>query len=97
MTPIETLLKACHTANFVHFPNGLIIFRSGSGWAVRICRGDTETISSVTADAKGPTPEAAIECLRQKIAEVLELKSSRHAKDAAESRATLLQLRGSEP
>lgn len=97
MTTIESILKAARTSNYVHFPKGIAIFRFGSSWAVCICRTDKESISSLPPDATGSTPELAISALAKKLANLLETTADRHAKDAAESRATLLQLRGSEP
>ena len=96
-TTIEQLLKACHEANFIHFPQGLIIRRSGSGWAVRVLRDEKQIGAFCATNATGKTPEAALEALRQSACSAFEARQERHAKDAAAAREALLALRGSEP
>ena len=96
-TTIEKLLKACHEANIVHFPQGLIIRRAGSGWAIRVLRDEKQIEFSSAAHATGGTPEAALEALRQSACSAFEARQERHAKDAAAAREALLALRGSEP
>ena len=96
-TTIEQLLKACHEANIVHFPQGLIIRRSGSGWSVRVLRDEKQLEFSSASNATGKTPEAALEALRKAVCAALEARQDRYAKDAAAAREALLALRGSEP
>lgn len=93
---IAQLLKACHEANYVHFPRGLIIWRVGGVWHVRVCREDKESVGSGNSDAHGDSAEAALEVLRKILLDAIEARAERLQKEAQAVRESLLAFRGAE-
>ncbi len=83
MATIEQILEAANKASFVHFPQGLLIYKKAR-WCVRVLSKDTETVESGTPHATGETPEEAINNLAEKLAGDLRERARRARTDADE-------------
>lgn len=91
---IAKLLEACHAANYVHHPKGVMIWRTGGVWNLRIIRDDKETATSCTPDASSNSAELAVDNLCKKLAADLERQAERHHADSLASRRALQEISG---
>lgn len=89
-TSVTKLLEVAKETGYVHFPQGVMVWRTGSGkWAAEFITKDTQKTSETTAKVELVSPDAALADLEERVLASARSRLSSIEKDAEKLRTAM--------
>jgi len=90
MTSITKLLEVARETGFVHFPQGVMVWRTTGGkWVADFITKDTQTPSAMMVKYESGSPDSAIMDLEERVLTAAKARLNSIEKDAEKLRAAM--------
>jgi len=90
MISVTKLLEVAKETGYVHFPQGVMVWRtSGDKWAADFITKDTQTPSQTTVRAESGSPDAALVDLEERVLASARSRLNSIEKDAEKLRTAM--------